>query len=664
MQLQSIKVKNYKTYRDLDLNLDVQDGKSIILLGGKNGGGKTTLFDAICGALYGLTIDNESDFLKLVNDGYCAQEKGDKEIELEIRFTGYVVNTLKHYKLRRTYKLINGKPAESTRLDFDSTTYQYGTYTAVANRREQELAVLKIIKANLPSELSNYFLFDAMKTGDNVKAGLIDGFIKENIRSVMGFSKYSLLKEGAMKLLAEENSRRIQNQQDRQKYDEQVAHREELEKELSQLDKDFNDALAFSNNNRDLYQQALDGKQNDETIKDKIRKTEETIADITKAEQDYTRALKEYIPQLDQEIIVPKMAGMLEDEIAEIIANKEVVAAQNAVIPDTKIKDIVTRLSRIIEKKYLHGMKIDSDTLMADLKEEWQRETQEEDLFSFLDDEDVETLRSLIEGKYANRFLTLDKDREAVIARLADLEQHKQNLETYRKQLTGDNYSLIKDYEANEEKIKQLKLYKAAKQREMDTTLRKIDQYEEQVDGGDDPSYEVLAKLPDLFDTLADRLMETRKSDIEQRLKTDLNEILPNYIGMIGKVELTTQKGDIHLSVYHTAGNVLNLDGLSAGQKVVFMQVLLKALYEFGDYEPPIMVDTVLGTLDKETRDSLVVHYSRLSSQTILLSTNSEISEDKDFETLRPYIAKAYTLERDMQRQCTDIRTGYFKANL
>lgn len=664
MQLQSIKVKNYKTYRDLDLNLEVQDGKSIILLGGKNGGGKTTLFDAICGALYGLEIKTESDFKKLVNDGYSAEQKGTQEISLEIKFSGYIGKTRNLYKLGRTYKLVKGRPAESIRLDFGSITYQYGTYTAEADRREQELAVNKIIKANLPSELSNYFLFDAMKTGDNVKAGLIDAFIKENIRSVMGFNKYTLLKEGAVKLLSEENSNRMANELERQNYETQIAKRESLEKEIAELEKTFGDALAFSNNNRTLYEQALSGKQNDETIKDKIAKTEQTIAELVKAEQDYARNLKDFIPQLEQEIAAPMIADQLATEIEEILANKEIVAKQNAVVPDAKIKDIVSRVAHIIEKKYLHGMVIDADTLLADLKEEWQRETQEEDLFSYLDDEDTEALRSLIETKYANRFLSMDKERESINIRHADLEQHRSNLEAYRRQLTGDSYSLIKEYEENEERIKQLKLERVAKKRELDDTLKRIDQYEDQVDAGNDPTYEVLSKLPDLFDKLADKLMETRKSDIEQRLKTDLNEILPNYIGMIGRTELIAEKGDIHLNVYHKAGNAINLDGLSAGQKVVFMQVLLKALYEFGDYEPPIMVDTVLGTLDKETRDSLVKHYSHLSSQTILLSTNSEISETKDFEFMKPFIAKAYTLERDMEQQCTTIRTGYFGASL
>ena len=69
MLIKNIKVKNYKTYRELDLDLSVEPERPIILVGGKNGGGKTTLFEAIYGALYGLEKMDQKRFRQLLNMG-------------------------------------------------------------------------------------------------------------------------------------------------------------------------------------------------------------------------------------------------------------------------------------------------------------------------------------------------------------------------------------------------------------------------------------------------------------------------------------------------------------------------------------------------------------------------------------------------------------------
>ena len=69
MLIQKIKISNFKTYLSLDLDLTVDDDRPIILIGGSNGGGKTTLFEAISGALYGLKIESKEHFMELLNQG-------------------------------------------------------------------------------------------------------------------------------------------------------------------------------------------------------------------------------------------------------------------------------------------------------------------------------------------------------------------------------------------------------------------------------------------------------------------------------------------------------------------------------------------------------------------------------------------------------------------
>jgi DNA sulfur modification protein DndD len=84
-------------------------------------------------------------------------------------------------------------------------------------------------------------------------------------------------------------------------------------------------------------------------------------------------------------------------------------------------------------------------------------------------------------------------------------------------------------------------------------------------------------------------------------------------------------------------------------------------LHYFGDYNPPVMIDTVMGYLDESSRASLLENYfPKLSHQTILLSTDSEIRKSVDLPKIENFISKKFTLVRDKENQLTEVVEGYF----
>ena len=103
MLLKRIKDYNFKTYLSLDVDLSVEPDRPIILIGGANGGSKTTFFEAIYGALYGLTLRTACQFRELLNAGALLQE--EEKITLEIHFSGRILNQEQDYVLNRTYIL-------------------------------------------------------------------------------------------------------------------------------------------------------------------------------------------------------------------------------------------------------------------------------------------------------------------------------------------------------------------------------------------------------------------------------------------------------------------------------------------------------------------------------------------------------------------------------
>ncbi len=176
-----------------------------------------------------------------------------------------------------------------------------------------------------------------------------------------------------------------------------------------------------------------------------------------------------------------------------------------------------------------------------------------------------------------------------------------------------------------------------------------------------DLRYDTLVKLKPFFEKVADSLLKKKKTQIETEMQEQLNQLLISYRGQISRVELSDSMENFNIAMYHKKGNPISLNQLNAASKQIFIQVLLKVLRNLGDYNPPVMIDTVMGVLDNESRDALMeMYFPQLAEQTILLCTTSEIRTDSDYIKLEPFISKTYTLHRDVEQQKTTVTDGYF----
>lgn len=664
MLIQRIKAENYKTYLHLDLDLSVTDDKSIILIGGVNGGGKTTLFEAIYSALYGLKIDSVGKFRELFNAGVKDYE--NKPITLEISFTGLVLGTTQHYRLRRVYKIINGKPAESVQLDFGGSTYTYGSATPLKQRSLSEQVVDSIISANLPRDLSTYFLFDAMKTSELVKEGEINNLIRNNINSVMGFNKYIRLQMASEKLLSDEKAKRMEDENQAKAYKELTLKIQLAESQLVQLKSNYDKVLQYSNDNKDLYVQAKKGADNEAVAKSKLENVKKKLQNLKRAEQEYRSHLDNTIKGLESDVIIPKLAFVIAHEIEQILNVKDgIEESKKNRLNEEQISTITHQVVDIIKKHYDVGQDISIKGIVDEIIYNQEDPQHLGDKYYYLDRNDVDTLKEFVKTN-GNPMLQIDEQKRNLDMEVEEEPRLREDVVMYQQQISGNNYAIIKLYEDNEQKIYQIKGQIDQKLKDIEQMRKEMQKYDYQVRQEPDPKFETLQKLPDYFKKLSSNLLHRRKHDIEQKMREYLNVNMVSYKNMIGRVDLSQKPEDdeIQFKIYHISGNEISLNQLNAGSKQMVMQVLLKVLYELGDYDPPVMIDTVMGVLDRASRETILKNYfPDLSRQTILLSTDTEI-EEKDFSMLKPYISKVYTLHRDLEKQCTTITEDYFDAKL
>ncbi len=668
MLIKRIKISNYKTYLSLDLDLSVSQDKPIILIGGGNGGGKTTLFEAICGALYGLKIKNKKQFYSLLNDG--ARDNTPPKIDLEITFEGMVLGKIFPYVLHRHYEVntSSGIIVESVRINMNGNVFQYGTFTPAADRRKAETEVSKIIKGNLPQELSRYFLFDAMQSSELLKENVFAQTIQDNIENVMGFNKYIQLKRAASHLLEEKTKERIAAQEERKEYEQLCNARREKEAQLKDNAEEMEQVYRYLADMKERYESAKEGEDIAKSNLNELNRINDQIESTQKQAESYADGLSTFVQHIEVNTILPWVAGNTSAEINRMLKMKEQLGEELAHIYS---EDDITRItSQVIDYLRLFcGLNKDIDIKeLVSYIARHQLQVSTIDEYACLEKSEVNALENLVNNNAVNDFIQIDRQRQTLelfIKNLPALEQQKETLERTNQ---NGNKQLINEYEIKQERVKELKATETRIKDEMNRLVTRINNIDVQMQQEPDPKYDTLVKLVPFFGRVTDELLKQKKAMIETEMQRQLNEMLVSYKDHIGKVTISESIDNFNIKMYHTSGNEISLDNLNAASKQIFIQVLLKVLRNLGDYNPPVMIDTVMGVLDDDSRSIMMEEYfPKLAEQTILLCTTSEIrkdGKDNDYEKLKAYISKTYTLIRDVDKQSTHVEEGYFGLEL
>lgn len=664
MLIQRIKISNFKTYLSLDLDLTVDDDRPIILIGGSNGGGKTTLFEAISGALYGLKIKSKEHFIELLNQG--AINKVKPEISLQITFVGKVLGQQQKYILKRNYILNpQGRPLESVSLNMNGNMYVYGTMTAPKERVRAEQEISKIIKANLPQELSQYFLFDAMQSSELLKKNVFQQTIRDNFENVLGFKKYLQLKRAAEKLQQEWAEQRLEAEKEAKEYNSLCNQKEQLVIDLNTCIAEQDRLYKYMSSVEDEYQRAKEGAQQAANLSKRIQDVDGKIRAITEEAANYAENLKAFVDNIEINVFLPKLASNLSQEINNILRVKEQLQKQSTgAYPIETLRDVTAKIIDYLKELSLCSQAVDEENVVSHIVA-MQNATNAKDPYDYLNDAEVNALQELSKKGNGNQFVSIDRKRQDMEIQFANLDNLKTEKRTLEQTQAGGNNLLISNYEEAKRTVEKLKTQEDNLKNEILRLEKRIHQYDVQIQQEPDVKFDTLVKLRPFFDKVADNLLRKKKVQIETEMQAQLNRLLVSYKGHVGRVELSDSMEHFNIKLYHSAGNEISLNQLNAASKQIFIQVLLKVLRNLGDYNPPVMIDTVMGVLDNESRDALMEEYfPQLAEQTILLCTTSEIRTDSDYIKLEPFISKTYTLHRNVEEQNTTIDEGYFGTPL
>ena len=489
--------------------------------------------------------------------------------------------------------------------------------------------------------------------------------IRDNFENVLGFKKYLQLRRAAERLQQEMAQIRLQAEQEAAEYNQLVSEKKKLTAELNACIAEQDSLYKYLTSMEAEYRKAKEGAQQSASLNKRITDITAKISDIVSRAASYAEDIKGFMENIEINVFLPKMAANLSVEINNILRIKDELAhSTTGAYSLETLRDVTAKIVGYLKELSLCSAEVDEENVVKHMVA-LQNTTNRNDPFDYLDAAEIAALKSLVSRGSNNQFANLYRQRqelEVLLATIEELRTEKRNLEQTR---AGGNEFIISTYEDSQRKLEKAKIAEGQLKQDIQKLDNRIHRFDVQIQQEPDLKYDTLVKLKPFFEKVADSLLKKKKAQIESEMQQQLNRLLVSYKGHIGRVELSDSMENFDIKIFHTKGNQISLNQLNAASKQIFIQVLLKVLRNLGDYNPPVMIDTVMGVLDNESREMLFEEYfPNLAEQTILLCTTSEVRPDSDYKKLEAFISKTFTLHRDVEEQKTTVSDGYFGIDL
>ncbi len=629
------------------------------MIGWMNGGGKTTLIDAIRLALYGHRAQCSSrnnlsygDFLtQLANNKITSGQVTN----IELSFEHIHENHWQEFKIIRSW---NKYPQEGK----DSlSVIREGSYDSILEENWDEY-----IEAILPLGISNLFLFDGEQVKELAESDEPSTSVIEAINTLLGLE--------LSKKLAVDLDVLVSRKQKSLASKEQLQTIEELEGKISQKEQE----LEIRKENIATLQQSLKKTQQKLTrTQNKFRKEGGRIAAESNQLQEKIKLLDHTVEEQRE-----KLKNIAGTSLPLLLVSDLLSAAVSQGKHEVKIhkfqqaKDIIAERDRKL-LTYLQQETLAEDTITK--------------VKSFIDQENQILINSLqsqptdyldITEEELQQLISLPKDRLSyqkqsaieIIAKLQQLELSKEQVESnLATAASPEEYKKLDDAvkQAQKEVNKTQKLY-LTEQHKIEILEKEIEQQQQEIkkilqqygtqaidNFEEEHLINTVARVQDTLKIFREKLTLKKLNKLETEV-TECFRYLLHKSNLVHRVAIETET--YRITLYDPQGQLLPKQRLSAGEKQLLAIAFLWSLARVSGKNLPVAIDTPLGRLDSSHRTNLIQRYfPSASHQVILLSTDTEIGTE-EIKILRSEnaIAREYLLQYDHQQRQTKIVKGYF----
>lgn len=697
MKLSEIKINNFRQYyKEVNIDLTTNSDENIILIGGRNGYGKTNFLISIVWCLYGRQIEKvhnnfRQEIKKEKNYDFFMFQSLNRTAKKENKDTFSVSLLISEIELPELKKLNSNSESVIITRKFNVSSMSEELMILCADSKieifDDEADKINFINDYIiPIDAAKFVFFDAEKISEIANLSIKEegSFINDALGKILGLDTYetliediefyidSLKKEGATNNLQEqivdkEKAIEIFNI-DIEKLEEENA---EKLKEIDDLKKSIRKYDNF------ISQHSKQGN----SIFDR-----ESISSEIEKLQAKRLELSEKFNELSEIIPLTILTGKLEEVSEHLEIQEKNELSQNSSKENSeKIENFIELLFNkppepdnstmsfrdknfYYEKAKNLGSELFSDNgNYQDLEFEHDLNNSEKniikDAINLVNEQSKGLFETTIEefNEVQIKLLELNKTLSKVDADQEDeyiLEEiSKKETAEYKRDISKEQIG------GNKEKIKKFESDIVRLNQQLQTLVKKVDVNEQ-----NKLKIKESQKYIDVLNSFLEEQKSKHKNSLEKTIlselkilmhKLDSDENSSKFIEDV-KVTILASGQGMKITLLDQDDNEIRKESLSSGEKQIYISCLIKAILNESIQSLPIFIDTPLGRLDEEHRDNITKkYYPALSEQVVLFSTNSEITP-KRYKDISENISKSYLLFNDGAN--TNLKNGYFKT--
>ncbi|WP_139559693.1 DNA sulfur modification protein DndD [Methylotetracoccus oryzae] len=656
MILDTIILENFGAYGGRqEAELTPEAGKPIILFGGLNGGGKTTLLDAIQLAFYGpkarLSNRGRRAYKDYLRESIHRGSDPGEGASVVVRFRRMIEGETRYFELSRSWRQGVKGIEETVRVLRD------GRLDDVFTDHWDE-----VIEAYLPSGIAHLFFFDGEQIMELAEGGHAAEILGTAVHSLLGLDLVERL-DTDLKVFERRKRTEALDAAATEQLTQLRGAIEKLDQEQEQL---ANEEGALVNQAGRLAKEVL---TREETFRTEGGELFLQRTDLEKELVELQRQRAHLEGEFRELVAGPLPLLMLDSLLVK--AEKQVRHEREIRHAHALVEALEERDNEVLAMMESRAIDADVSSTLSELfsaDRERRRGIAQEPLLLDTSDElapRIAHLRSVVlpeaqdqVSRFVERITALSESIARVegdLARVPDSDRMtivQAELELARRA----HAKKLAELEALRAKIDMLRRQRA----EAETRLDKIGELEGDARLAEDDRQRMLKhsqKARDTLQRLRTRVVQRHTRKMESLMLESFQQLL-HKSGLVS--DLRINPATFEATLIGRDGQTLPFDRLSAGERQLLATSMLWGLARASGRPVPTVIDTPLGRLDSEHRSNLVNRYfPNASHQVLLLSTDEELI-GPCLDDLSPYIARSYLLANDQKAGTTQIQPGYF----